>query len=44
MLPSNAHVQLQGNFLSKFVLLISNYLMLGHNPTHSHVAPVCCNM
>ena len=30
---SNAHVQLQGAFPPKFVILILNYLMLGHNPT-----------
>ena len=41
---SNAHVQPQGAFLSKFVLLNLKYLMLAHNPTHSHIAPVCCNM
>ena len=41
---SNAHVQLRGTSGGRLVILILNYLMLGHNPTHSHIAPVCCNM
>ena len=40
--PSNAHVQLQGAFSSKFVNLNLRYLTLGHNLMP--VAPVCCNM
>ena len=42
LLRPNAHVQLQGAFSSKAVILILNYLMLGHNLMQ--VAPVCCNM
>ena len=38
----NAHVQLQGAFLSRLVTLILDYLMLAHNLMQS--APVCCNM
>ena len=41
---SNAHVQLRGAFGDGLVILILHYLMLGHNPTHSPIAPVCCNM
>ena len=36
---ANAHVQLQGAFPSKFVILNVRYLMLEHNPTISKVRP-----
>ena len=38
----NAHVQLQGAFSSRLVILTLHYLMLGHNLMP--FAPVCCNM